>query len=74
MNCYCITKPTEQKFLSIDETWVDFITGIREDSIRGYTEEEMATLNSDATKHEGEVRQHPSPSGVTIPLFYDWGT
>jgi hypothetical protein len=74
MNCYCITKPAEQKFLSIDETWVDFVTGIRNDSIRGYTNEEMETLNNDATKHGGEVRQHPSPDGVTLPLFYDWGT
>jgi hypothetical protein len=74
MNCYCITKPAEQKFLSIDETWVDFVTGVRNDSIRGYTNEEMETLNNDATKHGGEVRQHPSPDGVTLPLFYDWGT
>jgi hypothetical protein len=74
MNCYCITKPAEQKFLSIDETWVDFNTGIRDDSIRGYTSEEMEVLNNDATKHGGEVRQHPSPDGVTLPLFYDWGT
>jgi len=74
MNCYCITKPAEQKFLSIDETWVDFVTGLRNDSIRGYTNEEMETLNNDATKHGGEVRQHPSPDGVTLPLFYDWGT
>jgi hypothetical protein len=74
MNCYCIVKPTEQKFLSIDETWVDFDTGIRNDSIRGYTSEEMETLNKDAAKHGGEVRQHPSPEGVTLPLFYDWGT
>jgi hypothetical protein len=74
MNCYCIVKPTEQKFLSIDENWVDFETGIRDDSIRGYTSEEMETLNKDATKHGGEVRQHPAPSGVTLPLFYDWGT
>ena len=74
MNCYCIVKPTEQKFLSIDETWVDFDTGIRNDSIRGYTSEEMVTLNNDATKHGGEVRQHRAPSGVTLPLFYDWGT
>jgi hypothetical protein len=74
MNCYCIVKPTEQKFLSIDETWVDFDTGIRNDSIRGYTSEEMVALNNDATKHGGEVRQHPAPSGITLPLFYDWGT
>ena len=74
MNCYCITKTEEQKFLSINEDWVDFNTGIREDSIRGYTNEEMDTLNSDAKKHGGEVRQHPSPDGITVPLFYDWSS
>jgi len=72
--CFCIVNSTKQKFLSVDETWVSFEDGIREDNIRGYLSdtESMQTLSADLEKFGGESRLHPSPQGETKPLFYEW--
>lgn len=76
MKCYCIADPTTQTFLSVDDTWVSFEDGIRNDNIRGYVSdaEGMAELTSDLQKFGGETRNHPSPSDETKPLFYEWSS
>ena len=75
MKCYCIADPTTQTFLSINDTWVSFEDGLKQDNIRGYVPdaEGMASLTSDLEKFGGESRHHPSPEGETKPLFYEWG-
>jgi len=74
--CYCIADYENKKFLSINDTWVSFEDGIKNDSIRGYAgdDEGMALLTEDKVKWLGEAVLHPSPSGETKPLFYDWGS
>lgn len=76
MNCYSIANPETKTFLSIDNTWVSFEDGIKNDSIRGYTgdEEGMKLLQADLTTFGGESRLHPSPEGETKPLFHEWGS
>lgn len=75
MSCYCIADTKTKKFLSVNDTWVSFEDGMRDDSVRGYMAdtESMKNLTADLEKFGGESRAHPSPDGVTIPLFYDWG-
>lgn len=76
MKCYCIANTETKTFLSIDDTWVSFEDGIKNDSIRGYTGETecMISLEEDVKKFGGEARLHPSPEGETKPLFYEWGS
>ena len=76
MNCYCIADPNTKTFLSVDDTWVAFEDGIRNDNIRGYVSdtEGMASLTADLEKFGGETRHHPAPAGETKPLFYEWGS
>lgn len=72
--CFCIADVANKKFLSVDDTWVSFEDGLREDSIRGYLSdtESMQNLSADLEKFGGESRLHPSPEGETKPLFYEW--
>lgn len=76
MKCYCIADTKTKTFLSVDDTWVSFEEGIKNDSIRGYTgdTESMTDLTKDLEKFGGETRLHPSPEGETKPLFYEWGS
>lgn len=76
MKCYCVANTETKTFLSIDDTWVSFEDGIKNDSIRGYVDDQegMALLAEDAVKWNAEPRLHPSPEGETKPLFYEWGS
>lgn len=76
MKCYCIANPETKTFLSIDNTWVLFEDGIKNDNIRGYTDDQegLELLKVDLALFGGESRIHPSPEGETKPLFYEWGS
>ena len=76
MKCYCVVNTDTKTFLSIDDTWVSFEDGIKNDNIRGYVgdTEGMALLAEDTLRWNGEARLHPSPEGETKPLFYEWSS
>lgn len=63
-------KNEDKTYLSIDDVWVDLDTGLKTDTIRGYTEFDLAT--ADAVRHGGLVVAHPWPSGDQRVLFPLW--
>ena len=75
MKCYCVANAETKTFLSINDTWVSFEDGIKNDTIRGYVDDQegMTLLSADTLKWNAEARLHPAPEGETKPLFYEWG-
>lgn len=68
MTTYAI-KNNRNLWLSIDDTWLDLEEGIRQDTIRGYTE--LEAVNEDLLKYQEEkavVAHHPWQTGKTREL------
>lgn len=63
-------KNTDRAYLSIEDTWVDLDTGLKADTIRGYTEFDLAM--ADADKHSAAVVAHPWPAGEQREMFPLW--
>lgn len=63
-------KSGDRTYLSIEDTWVDLDTGLKSDTIRGYTEFNEAL--SDASKHRAAVVAHPWPAGEQREMFPLW--
>lgn len=63
-------KSGDRTYLSIDDTWVDLDTGLKSDTIRGYTEFYLAM--ADADKHSAAVVAHPWPAGEQREMFPLW--
>jgi hypothetical protein len=68
MTTYAI-KNNRNLWLSIDDTWLSLEEGIRQDTIRGYTE--LDAVNEDLLKYQQDqatVAYHPWQMGKTREL------
>jgi len=63
-------KTEDKNYLSIEDTWVSLVDGLKSDTIRGYTEFDQA--QADASKHNAVVVPHPWPAGEQRELFPMW--
>jgi hypothetical protein len=57
-------------YLSVEDSWVDLDMGLKADTIRGYTEFDLAM--ADAEKHGAGVVAHPWPAGEQREMFPLW--
>jgi hypothetical protein len=60
----------DSNYLSVEDSWVDLDTGLKADTIRGYTEFDLAM--ADAEKHGAAVVAHPWPAGEQREMFPLW--
>jgi len=63
-------KNNDGQYLTIDDTWIDLLEGLKADSIRGYTE--AFEVFEESKKIGANVVPHPWPTGEQRELFPLW--
>ena len=66
---YAIKRP-DKTYLTIEDAWIDLEAGLKSDTIRGYTEFDLAKM--DAQNKDAFVVPHPWPAGEQRELFPLW--